>query len=199
MIRWRVPNRMLIATLSAIALYFFLSSGYREYELSGVVPHTKPEDVWDFLADFSHMKRLNPTIIDFKVISESGYRNDWKYTVSYEEKLSHWPYTYNHGLGHYMVTKLSEEHGGVYSVASKHRTCFLPGLFCPQAEGEFTIRHINDHDTLVTEVVRYTCPFFFGSFCRREVEYQRHEIMRKLKEHFEHLRHQKMHAARGRR
>ncbi|XP_052859912.1 uncharacterized protein LOC128267163 [Anopheles cruzii] len=186
-IRW-ARRRLLIATVMAIALYYLLSSSYRTHEVSSILPHTKPEDVWEYLADFSHMKKLNPTIQGFRVLSEEGNKNLWKYTVEYDERLSHWPHSYNTAIGHYTVSKLSSADGGKYSVASQHQTCFLVGLFCLRSQGEFTISLVNLYDTLVTESVRFQCPFFFGSFCQREVEYQRTEIASKLKQHFQYLR-----------
>ena len=46
--------------------------------------------VWDFMADFSNMKLLNPLLTDFQVLSESTDprrkgrgREAWSYTVRY--------------------------------------------------------------------------------------------------------------------
>lgn len=45
-----------------VVLYVILSSGYHKYEIDGIIKNSKPEDVWGFVADFSKMKLLNPTM-----------------------------------------------------------------------------------------------------------------------------------------
>lgn len=52
--------------------------------------------------------------------------------------------------------------------------------------GEFQITDLNNQDSLCTEIVKYQCPPFLGSFCRKEVEYQRKKIMYNLTYHFSH-------------
>lgn len=56
-----------------------------------------------------------------------------------------------------------------------------------KSTGEFKIEEINESDTHVTETVKYQCPPFIGSLCRREVEYQRIKIMQNLSYHFAQL------------
>uniref|UniRef100_A0A182QZF4 Uncharacterized protein n=1 Tax=Anopheles farauti TaxID=69004 RepID=A0A182QZF4_9DIPT len=182
-VRW-AKRRVLVAITITFALYYVLSSSYEKYQISTIIPHTKPEDVWEFVADFSRMKKLNPTILNFRVLADQGNFEHWTYTVEYEERLSHWPHTFNTAIGHYSVRKLPESDGGHYSVASTHRTCFLLGAFCLNSRGEFKISRIHNEDTYCEETVQYQCPFFFGSFCRREVEYQRQAIMDNLKQQF---------------
>ncbi|KAL9702019.1 hypothetical protein quinque_005460 [Culex quinquefasciatus] len=122
--------------------------------------------------------------LDFNIVKDHGNVHHWQYSVEYTERLSHWPYSKNVALGHFSVRKLPEAEGGQYSVASTHKTCFLLGLFCLNSEGEFKISYLNEHDTYCQETVKYQCPFLFGRFCRREVEYQRTAIMGNLQKHF---------------
>lgn len=58
-------------------------------------------------------------------------------------------------------------------------------FFLVKSIGEFKFSPVNIKDTMVQESVQYQCPPFMGSFCRREVEYQRKTIMDNLKKHFE--------------
>ncbi|EDS32223.1 conserved hypothetical protein [Culex quinquefasciatus] len=176
-------RRFTLAALSII-LYWILSSPYNTFETEIVLHGTKPEVVWEYVADFSKMKTLNPTILDFNIVKDHGNVHHWQYSVEYTERLSHWPYSKNVALGHFSVRKLPEAEGGQYSVASTHKTCFLLGLFCLNSEGEFKISYLNEHDTYCQETVKYQCPFLFGRFCRREVEYQRTAIMGNLQKHF---------------
>ncbi|XP_049291091.1 uncharacterized protein LOC125768027 [Anopheles funestus] len=182
-VRW-AKRRVFVAVTIVIVLYYFLSSSYQKYHISTIIPNTKPEDVWEFVADFSRMKKLNPTILNFRVLAEQGNFEHWRYTVEYDERLSHWPHTFNTAIGHYSVRKRTESEGGQYSVASTHRTCFLLGLFCVNSKGEFKMSRVHQEDTYCEETVQYQCPFFFGRFCRREVEFQRQAIMENLKQQF---------------
>lgn len=45
-----------------LVLYLIFSSGYHKYEIDGIIRNTRPEDVWNFVADFNKMKLLNPTM-----------------------------------------------------------------------------------------------------------------------------------------
>uniref|UniRef100_A0A1Q3F8U8 Uncharacterized protein n=1 Tax=Culex tarsalis TaxID=7177 RepID=A0A1Q3F8U8_CULTA len=180
----RFFKRRLVITALGLALYWILSSPYNAFQTEIVLPRTKPELVWEYVADFSKMKTLNPTILDFNIVKDHGNVHHWQYSVQYTERLSHWPYSKNVALGHFSVRKLPEEEGGQYSVASTHKTCFLLGLFCLNSKGEFKISYLNEQDTFCQETVEYQCPFLFGRFCRREVEYQRVAIMQNLQKHF---------------
>lgn len=54
-------------------------------------------------------------------------------------------------------------------------------LFTVKAKGDFKCSNINGNsDTYCIETVNYQCPPFMGSFCRREVEFQRKAIMKNL-------------------
>lgn len=57
-------------------------------------------------------------------------------------------------------------------------------VFTVKSIGEFKFTDINNQDTLCTETVKYQCPPFLGSYCRKEVEYQRKKILYNLAYHF---------------
>lgn len=56
-----LKRRFTLAALSII-LYWILSSPYNTFETEIVLHGTKPEVVWEYVADFSKMKTLNPTM-----------------------------------------------------------------------------------------------------------------------------------------
>lgn len=51
-----------IAVTLLLGIYLIFSSGYHKYEIDGVIENTKPEDVWNYVADFGKMRLLNPTM-----------------------------------------------------------------------------------------------------------------------------------------
>ncbi|XP_063695806.1 uncharacterized protein LOC134827166 [Culicoides brevitarsis] len=184
-IRWN-KRRLLSVALSGIVFYLILSAKYNKFQAETVIKNHKPEDVWNFVADFSKMKLLNPTIEEFRILKDHGNFNHWKYEVEYIERLSHWPYWKNANMGYFSVYKLPQEQGGEYVVDSTHKTCFFAGLYCLKANGQFKFSNTHSlKDTQVVETVQYQCPPFIGSLCRREVEFQRKAIMDNLKLHFE--------------
>lgn len=59
--RWNI-KRISIAIILIITIYVIFSSSYNQYEIDATIPNTKPEIVWNFVADFSKMRLLNPTM-----------------------------------------------------------------------------------------------------------------------------------------
>ncbi|XP_037821957.1 uncharacterized protein LOC119610700 [Lucilia sericata] len=163
-----------------LLLYLVFSSGYHKYEIDGVIKNSRPEDVWNYVADFSKMRLLNPTILNFRILSDSGHTHDWRYTVEYTERLSHWPYWANTARANYIVVKsLPQVKPVVYSIKSKHETCFFKGLYCLHAESEFNFA-AQSNNTYCSEKIHYECPPFLSSACKRELEYQRKAVMHNL-------------------
>ncbi|GJQ68760.1 hypothetical protein Trydic_g17292 [Trypoxylus dichotomus] len=122
--------------------------------------------VWEYVADFSNMKRLNPTIIDFTILDESGNYDHWKYSVMYSEHLSHWPYLENHAVAHFGVK--ADEKNNVFHIESTHRTCLFNGNFCVNSKSTFKFIKESTQDTR----------------CQEEVEFQRTAIMKNLQRRF---------------
>lgn len=61
---------------------------------------------------------------------------------------------------------------------------FVSCFFSVKSMGEFQITDLNEKDSLCVETVKYQCPMFMASFCRKEVEYQRKKIVTNLQLHF---------------
>ncbi|CAO1407568.1 unnamed protein product [Diamesa tonsa] len=176
-------RKIIILVCVVICLYVTLFSPYSNYEYQEIIKNVKPEKVWEFVADFSKMKTLIPNMLEFKITADHGNNDDWKYSVDYLEKLSHWPYWKNNAVAHYSVKSKDVDGKLNYIVDSKHKTCFF-GVYCVKSTGSFLFTEINGKDTLCTETVNYQCPPFVGSFCRKEVEFQRKRIMFNLNHHF---------------
>lgn len=132
--RGRQSNRKYIFGICAVIfVYLLLFSRYQTFEYQEVIENAKPETVWETVADFSKMKSFNPTILEFKILSDHGNNEDWKYVVEYIEKLSHWPYWKNQATGNYHVRRVIRDRKYLYLVESVHKTCFF-GVYC----GELT-------------------------------------------------------------
>lgn len=136
----------------------------------------KAADVWEFVADFSNMKKLNPTILDFNIVAERGNYDHWQYSAEYTEFLSSFPFIRNFIVSHFSVKPDKE---GSYTIESTHSSCFYTRLACLSSESEFRFYPV-ETGTRCVENVTYECPFLFSTLCYREVMYQRKEIMSNL-------------------
>uniref|UniRef100_A0A1I8MYK3 Uncharacterized protein n=1 Tax=Musca domestica TaxID=7370 RepID=A0A1I8MYK3_MUSDO len=169
-----------VAVVILLAIYLVFSSGYHDYKSDGIIKNTKPEEVWNYVADFSKMRLLNPSILNFKILSDGGNTHDFRYTVEYTERLNHWPYWLNTARANFKVVKsMPNIEPQIYSIESQHETCFFKGLYCLHADSEasFVAR---DNDTYCTEKIRYECPPFLGAACKRELEFQRKAVIHNL-------------------
>ncbi|KAL7300469.1 hypothetical protein TKK_0006820 [Trichogramma kaykai] len=169
--------------VSIICWFFFFHK--RNYNLTheGIVHNADPEQVWEFVADFSNMMKLNPTIEEFNILKESGNYEHWKYWVEYTEHLSATTWIKNHAVGQYSIKRSG--HGFV--IESKHTTCFIFGMNCFYTEAEFFFERSGDHDTRCIETIHYQCPLGFIGMCEGEVKAQRKLIMGNLRQHFSTL------------
>ncbi|XP_053952935.1 uncharacterized protein LOC128859845 [Anastrepha ludens] len=177
--RWNI-KRLALYGCVVLILYILMTSGSRKYKIDVLIDNSKPEEVWEYVADFSKMRLLNPTILDFKIITDSGHAHDWRYTVEYTERLSHWPYWLNKAKADYIVTKtMPGVDPAVYAIESKHKTCFFKGTYCLHSISEFKCTAAGK-DTYCSEHIQYQCPPFLGEACRRELEYQRQAVIHNL-------------------
>lgn len=60
-IRWN-RNTIGVAVLLVVVIYWISSASKNTFETEQVLPHVQPASVWNFVADFSNMPLLNPTM-----------------------------------------------------------------------------------------------------------------------------------------
>ncbi|KAK9302963.1 hypothetical protein QLX08_005224 [Tetragonisca angustula] len=124
--KWKTRN-ILYTSLTLLVFYvLFVYKKKHHILFEEIIKDSNPIHVWEYVADFSNMKTLNPTIEDFNIIAESGNYDHWKYSVEYTEHLSHIPIIRNTAHGHYAIR---EDNNG-YLITSKHETCFFAKLGC---------------------------------------------------------------------
>ncbi|KAH8239958.1 hypothetical protein KR032_009823, partial [Drosophila birchii] len=199
--RWNIKRVSLLLSTALLLYVFVFSSGYHKYQIEGIIGRTQPEKVWEYVADFNKMRLLNPTIINFKILADHGHAHDWRYTVEYTERLSHWPHWINTARANYVVTKTMPGVTPVaYAIQSTHETCFFSGFYCcelertkyikpnlitilsifvVQSHSDFIFKNSNG-DTYAQENIQYQCPPLLGNMCRRELEFQRQAVMHNL-------------------
>ncbi|KAG7213536.1 hypothetical protein KM043_002796 [Ampulex compressa] len=179
-LKWKTRNVVYTFFVFLLLYVFFIYKKKHHMMSEAIIKDTDPKHVWEFVADFSNMKKLNPTIEDFNIIAESGNYDHWKYSVEYTEHLSHLPSVRNVAHGHYAVRPENNS----YLISSKHMTCFLLNSWCLESISQFRFDRDGAKDTKCIETVQYECPIAFSSLCHKEVVYQRHEIMKRLGEYF---------------
>ncbi|XP_044764417.1 uncharacterized protein LOC123320979 [Coccinella septempunctata] len=181
--RWKFA-RIIGIIAASILLYLLLGVKTYLYKASVFLPNAHPNEVWEYVADFSNMKYLNPTIEDFEIIEENGNYNHWQYTVQYKEHLSHWPYLPNYAKARFSIKP--DESKSKFFIKSFHTTCLINDFLCLNSESEFSFtRGYSSHGVHCDEEIAYECPAIFARFCEREVKYQRDAIMLNLKRRFQ--------------
>lgn len=176
-------KRIICCVLGIFVLYLLVRIGEYQHEESIKLKNVKAVDAWDFVADFSNMKYLNPTIIEFNILSESGNYAHWVYTTAYTEVLSHWPYLSNVNVAKFDVYS-SKNMKDTYYINSTHRTCLFRGFICLDSKSTFTFSPAENNATQCVESIQFECPVLLSNFCTREVKYQRTAIMNNLRKHF---------------
>ncbi|XP_076659337.1 uncharacterized protein LOC143362786 [Halictus rubicundus] len=179
-IRWKIRNIFYLILALFIFYIFFIYKKKYHVNFEGTIQNSNPIHVWEYVADFSNMKKLNPTIEEFNVIAESGNYDHWKYSVEYAERLSHVPFIRNIAQADYVVR---QDNNG-YLITSKHRTCFFSNFGCLESISQFRVDRDGANDIKCIETVQYECPIIFSELCYREVMYQREEIMKRLQLEF---------------
>uniref|UniRef100_A0A1B6CZB6 Uncharacterized protein n=2 Tax=Clastoptera arizonana TaxID=38151 RepID=A0A1B6CZB6_9HEMI len=167
-----------------LGIFVWLLFRHKNYTIKfeAVIDKSKPIEVWEYVADFSNMKKLNPTILDFSVEEESGNYKHWKYTVHYTEFLSYMPFIHNFARASFEVRPLTATS---YIVESSHQTCFFTLYTCVDSSSKFVFEpETSRNGTKCTESVTYGCPIILYKFCEQEVWYQRKEIITNLQREF---------------
>lgn len=177
--RW-FKKRVLCVCLLSVFLYLIVRTRTHDVAFEVVIPNSKPVVVWDFVADFSNLKKIYPNIIDFTILSEDGNYDHWKYSARYEEFLLYFPYIRYFIDGHFNVKPAG---GGTYIIQSTHNTCFLSGLFCLFTEAEFRFEQVGTNTRCVKKI-SYECPIASTLLCHHEVLNQQHAVMSNLQKHF---------------
>ncbi|XP_050421351.1 uncharacterized protein LOC126833833 [Adelges cooleyi] len=148
--------------------------------VSSEMIEAQPQDVWEYVSDFSNMMTLNPTIKKFTITHEAANFKEWNYTVEYEEHLSQIPFVTNKIVGEFVIYKISQLH---YNINSTHRTCFS-NFFCLHTDSEMQFLKSSQNNrsgTRVVETIEYECPWALTGFCLNEVKYQRNKIFGQLR------------------
>lgn len=55
-------RKVVLVCIISLVCYVLLSPKEYETSFDGIVPGAEPGFVWEFLADFNNMKKLNPTM-----------------------------------------------------------------------------------------------------------------------------------------
>ncbi|VVC28301.1 Hypothetical protein CINCED_3A018094 [Cinara cedri] len=147
--------------------------------------NTEPQDIWEYVSDFSRMMDLNPTITTFTITHESTNYKQWNYTVVYKEYLSQLPFVTNTIVGDFVIDKL-QSRSKHRTIKSTHRTCFAK-IYCLNTKSEMIFLE-NPNGTKIVEEIKYECPWLLTRFCKNEVTYQREKIFGHLRTVFVHTK-----------
>ncbi|XP_018009477.1 uncharacterized protein LOC108667010 [Hyalella azteca] len=178
---------MLIASITFL-LVIFLKRGHQERRYEFFIPGREPKQVWDLLADFRNIARLNQRIRKWQLGSENtDKKGNWEYEVtSYEAMAGDWLFGLNVNRGRVSVT--ADDPPRRYSIESVFKTESFRGLFLVDNASKVTIeRKQRDGETgaLVAEVVSMNCPLLFSQLCYAETDANRKDFIKNVKYYFD--------------
>ena len=101
---WRTGCKV-VGTL--LLLKMLLRSVVRRREEVITIPQATPTQVWEYMADFSNYKILNPKVLDFQILSDSTNKRKkgsvWTYSVRYTELFENIPFGTNTAVGNFSI------------------------------------------------------------------------------------------------
>lgn len=177
--RW-FKKRILCVCLLSVFLYLVFRIQKQNGVFEAVIENSKSVDVWEFVADFSNHRKINPNLIDFNIKSEGGNYDHWHYSAEYTEFLLYLPFIHNFADAHFNV---KPGDGGVYIIQSTHNTCFFTRFLCLSSEAEFRFEPVG-RNTRCVKKITYECPLACTLLCYNEVMYQQKTFMSNLQKHF---------------
>lgn len=60
-LQWK-SKRFITVVLAVLVIYYFFRVRQYQYNATVLLPEIKPTEPWEYIADFSNMKYLNPTM-----------------------------------------------------------------------------------------------------------------------------------------
>ena len=61
-LKWKIKKLVWVSFVAIVLYLIFISKMKNNMRFQAVIKNSKPENVWEFVADFSNMVKLNPTM-----------------------------------------------------------------------------------------------------------------------------------------
>ncbi|XP_068206587.1 uncharacterized protein [Palaemon carinicauda] len=178
----RTRRKLPLALGGLVCLFLILKRGNqtRNYEL--FIPHQDPKAVWDVVADFSNMPKLNTRIDHWELLDESGNFDRWTYKViTYESMIGQWLFGYNENHGEVIVEPIkAPDH---YYMQEVYTTHSFHGFLIIKNHGKMDFkRAVQDGQkgTLFVHEAYCNCPLLLAPVCILETDLNRAEFLRNL-------------------
>ncbi|KAK7067201.1 hypothetical protein SK128_003610 [Halocaridina rubra] len=179
-------RRKLSIIVGLVLLYLLLKRGYqtREYEL--FIPKQEPKTVWNVVADFSNLAKLNTRIDRWELLDESGNFDRWTYRViSYETMIADWLFGLNENHGDILVEPIAApDH---YYMQEVYTTYSFHGWLTIKNQGIFNFKRSFQNGQAGTHIlhdVSMNCPLLLGPVCKLETDLNRREFLKNLENWF---------------
>lgn len=152
----------------------------RHYEL--FIPNQEPKAVWDVVADFSNMVKMNTRIVRWEFLDESGNFDQWTYRViSYETMVGAWFFGLNENHGEVLVEPIHiPDH---YYMQEVYTTYSFHGWLVIKNHGKTHFKRSTrdgQQGTLFQQETYSNCPLLLSPVCCLETDLNRAEFLRNL-------------------
>ncbi|XP_076048069.1 uncharacterized protein LOC143029260 [Oratosquilla oratoria] len=183
--RFRISFPHILGLFLLVFVLFRKGQQLRDYKL--FIPNQDPNAVWDVVADFSNIAKMNKRIRNWELLEEEGTWEKWSYKViSYEGMLgeSILGLNVNHGL----ITVEPINPPDHYYIQCVFDTKSFRGLVTVNNWSKMNFRRVEQDGqkgTLYEEKVGMDCPLIFSPLCIYETDIQRAAFLENLQNWFE--------------
>lgn len=155
-------RRLGIFSITILASYLLFTASNNRFESDVTIKNVKPEDVWEYVADFSKMRLLNPTmwvlwwvLFFFLVSADSRFCMRLEPILPNNKFLFSLDFTITKDHGHF--------HNWKYSIVYKEQLSHWP-YWINIAEADFVVRKMDPMERGQYSVASEHRTCFFGGF-----------------------------------
>ncbi|KAL7635436.1 UNVERIFIED_CONTAM: hypothetical protein RMT77_014505 [Armadillidium vulgare] len=187
--RRNVQNKLLQITIFLIIVYFCFKKGSQRKSYKIFIPNVDPKVVWEFLADYSNVAKLNIRIVKWQLVNEDkivkrkSHFPVWIYNVvSYETMIGQFLFglNENHATIEVEEVDLATSH---FRITNMFKTYSFRNLIKINNTSRMDFRKsTNDGKigTIFEEKIVMNCPLLFTFICNYETDRNREDFYRNL-------------------
>ncbi|XP_047474846.1 uncharacterized protein LOC125029103 [Penaeus chinensis] len=182
MVGIRIRRKLPLILGCVVLIFLALKRGkqLRTYEL--FIPNQEPKAVWDFVADFSNMPKLNTKIQRWELLDETGNYERWSYrVVTYETMVGGALFGLNENHGEVLVEPVkAPDH---YYLQEVYTTYSLHGYLVVRNHGKMHFRREVRHGvrgTFFQQEAFSDCPLLLAPICSYEIDHNRRNFLANL-------------------
>ncbi|KAK3854946.1 hypothetical protein Pcinc_038619, partial [Petrolisthes cinctipes] len=182
-------HKLLVSVGCLLLLFLCVKKGKQVCHYELFIPNQEPKVVWDVLADFSNIARMNTRITQWQLVDETGDMDRWSYRlITYEGMVGEWLFGPNVNKGEVVVEPVAPpDH---YYRQEVYVTSSFRGLMTIHNSGTMNIHRSTSQQqgvpgTLLLHRTTSDCPLIFHWLCILETNFNRQVFLENLRKWFD--------------